>query len=244
MADPPRLAKAVLRELDAELADVVEATPPVTVQFNPETLKLAFSNQIQQSQSGGATSGQQSRQFVGTGTTKLTLQLWFDVTAPPHSEEGLTDVRELTRRVAYFITPKPQEGQTQSTGGTQQQTQLIPPGVRFAWGTFQFDGIMDSLEENLEFWSADGKPLRAGLSLGLSQQKIFNPEASSARRAATGGAGTRPLASAPGGSTLQALAGAAGTAASWQSIARANGIENPLRLEAGQLIDLNLRVPS
>ena len=53
------------------------------VQFNPETLKVTFANQIAARRRGAATRrGTPARQFVGAGTTKLALQLWFDVTAP------------------------------------------------------------------------------------------------------------------------------------------------------------------
>ena len=55
----------------------------VTVQFNPETLKVTFANQIVQGSGAGDQRGSPARQFVGAGTTKLSLQLWFDVTAYP-----------------------------------------------------------------------------------------------------------------------------------------------------------------
>jgi hypothetical protein len=123
--------------------------------------------------------------------------------------------------------------------------------VRFSWGTFRFDGMMDSLDENLEFWSSDGKPLRSNLTIGLSQQKIsnaFNPARAGAAAApgvpaAPGGGtpGTRPLTPAPAGATVQGLAGAAGAGANWQAIASANGIENPRALAPGQLLDLSAR---
>jgi hypothetical protein len=53
--------------------------------------------------------------------------------------------------------------------------------------------------------------------------------------------GSRPLAQAPGGSSLQGLASASGRGGDWQAIASANGIENPRLLAPGALIDLNLR---
>lgn len=240
MPEPVKLEKAQLQELDATLEDLAPGSQPVPVQFNPETLKLSFANQVQQPQSGGGSTGQQSRQFVGTGTTKLALQLWLDVTAQPYADQGLTDVRELTSKVTYFMTPKTADGAS-GGGGSSQQTQLVPPGVRFAWGTFQFDGVMDQLEESLEFFSPDGKPLRASVSLTLSQQKIFNPEVAADRRPGAGGPGTSPLTAAPQGASLPQLAANAGAAGAWQSIASANGIEDPLRLQAGQLVDLNLR---
>src|SRR5262249_59504784 len=93
------------------------------------------------------------------------------------------DVRELTKKVAYFITPK------------KVSKEYLPPAVRFQWGSFHFDGIMDSMEESLEFFSSDGVPLRASVSLSLSQQRI---EPFAGKAAGAGGAGGGPP-GAPGG---------------------------------------------
>ncbi len=260
MPEPPNLERAELRELDADFVEPINKDKWTPVQFNPETLKVTFANQVVQPSGAGDQRGSQSRQFVGAGTTKLAMQLWFDVTAAPTSTATTQDVRVLTQKVAYFITPKPLAPQSASSspgaaaGGSgasgQQQPQFAPPAVRFVWGTFQFDGIMDGLEETLEFWSADGRPLRASLSIGLSAQKItfgFNSEkAQGASRGPAAGAtpGTRPLAQAPSGSTLPGLASAAGVSGSWQSIASANGIEDALRMAPGQIVDLSARVGS
>jgi hypothetical protein len=263
--EPPQLERAELRELDADFTNPINEDKWVKVQFNPETLKVTFANQIVQGSGAGDQRGSQARQFVGAGTTKLALQLWFDVTAYAPGKAPAQDVRELTQRVAYYITPKARSDQGGGGGGgrgrrrgggggggggggQQQQPQFAPPAVRFLWGSFQFDGIMEQLEENLEFWSSDGRPLRASVSLGLSQQKItfaFNQEkagGASSGPAAGATPGTRPLAQAPEGSTVPGLASAAGAGGSWQAIAAANGIEDPLRLPAGQLVDLSARV--
>ena len=167
------------------------------VQFNPETLKVSFANQIATPTGAGDQNGTPARQFVGAGTTKLSLQLWFDVNAPLSDDAGsgtgqaVDDVRKLTQKVAFFITPQP-EG-----------TQFVPPAVRFLWGSFQFDGLMDSLEESLEFFSSDGKPWRASMSLSLSQQKItkfiFRPTSGPPGTGGTPARGTSPLTQAPAG---------------------------------------------
>jgi hypothetical protein len=256
--EPPSLERAELRELDADFVNTINDDRWAPVQFNPETLKVTFANQVVQGSGAGDQRGSQSRQFVGAGTTMLALQLWFDVTATQTGTASTQDVRVLTQKVAYFITPKPLapssgdpgSGGASGGGGEQQQPQFAPPAVRFVWGTFQFDGIMEGLEETLEFWSADGRPLRASVSIGLSAQKItfgFNTEkARGASRGPAAGAapGTRPLTQAPAGSTLPGLASAAGAGGSWQSIAFANGIENPLRMAPGQLLDLSARARS
>ena len=184
----------------------------------------------------------------------MALQVWFDVTAYPDGSAPANDVRQLTQRVAYFITPKPLsggEGQGQggsrNGGSSEQQPQFAPPAVRFVWGTFQFDGIMEQLEESLEFFSPEGRPLRASLTLGLTQQKIrefaFGKAGSTAGSRGPGAiaAGIQPLTRTPSGSTLPGLATSAGVGGSWQAIARANGIEDPLRLPTGQLVNLSAR---
>jgi phage tail-like protein len=73
-------------------------------------------------------------------TTRLHLELWFD--------SAQEDVRELTQRVSYFAGPPPRP-------------------LRLRWGTFRFDGRVESLEETLELFSPDGRPLRARLALVL-----------------------------------------------------------------------------
>jgi hypothetical protein len=230
-------AKAQLRELDASATEI-NPDKNVTVQFNPETLKVSFANQIQTPQGSGSAGDQPSRQFVGAGTTKLSLQIWFDVTAPlAAADSGTTDVRKLTQKVAYFITPKPDD---------KDPTKYLPPQVRLVWGSFQFDGMMDSLEESLEFFSPQGLPLRASMNLSMSQQKIvfdFNPNGPQGASSGFGSTpGASPLTQSQAGDTLQGLADAAGKAANWQAIASANGIENPRLLQPGQLIDMNASV--
>jgi hypothetical protein len=244
MPDTSPIAKAELRELDDKFENEINRDQWTSVQFNPETLKVAFANQIQTPEGAGDQNGTPARQFVGAGTTKLTLQIWFDVMALPDGENTENDVRNLTKKVSYFITPK---------AADNDPKKFTPPAVRFLWGSFSFDGIMESLEESLEYFSPDGRPLRANLSLSLTQQKIkaFSvPGSDKGRRPPpttpglsadpSAAAGTKPLTAAAAGITLQGLADAAGKGASWQSIAQANGIENPRQLAPGQLLDLNV----
>lgn len=245
MPETPALAKAELRELDANYQNEINDTKWAKVQFNPENLKVSFANQVATPSGSGDQKGSPSRQFVGAGTTKLTLQIWFDVGTLPDElrtvdGKAVQDVRQLTGRIAYFITPQPDQADA---------SKFVPPAVRFVWGSFQFDGIMDSLEESLEFFSNEGRPLRASMSLSLSQQKItkfaFRDTASPPGSAGTPGGGrpgTRPLAQAPAGSNLQSMAASQGKAGQWQAIASANGIENPRILSPGQLIDMNVSV--
>lgn len=219
------LTKAKLIELDQRFENAKPGGQQVDVQFNPESLKVSFANQLVQQQGGDQASGTAGRQFVGAGTTKLSLLLWFDVTAM--EQDPVDDVRRLTQKVAYFMTP-----QTADADSTKQ----VPPGVRFQWGSFLFDGMVDSLEESLEFFSPDGKPLRASITMALSQQKILKTKFDNGTVPSS--PGQAPLSAAKLGESLQAMAGKIGKG-DWQSIAAANGVEDPLRMVPGQLVNLN-----
>lgn len=226
------IVRAELIELKDDLSDVLPSGKRVPVQFNPETLKLSYSNQIQAQNNGsssappprqaGRGSGNQSqgtpaRQFVGAGTTKLAVQLTFDVSAATsdvflnsagEKKSGelfmVDDVRRVTAQVLYFMKPK------DPGAGARDASQRVPPGVRFLWGKFLFDGIVESLEENVEFFSADGKALRASITLNLIQQSILVPAFTGDGRvtrpnAAAAPAGTTPLAPARSGQSLQQM---------------------------------------
>ena len=253
MPDISNLAKAEIHELDASFQNEINKENWTTVQFNPETLKVSFANQVVVPAGGGDQKGTPGMQFVGAGSTKLSVQIWFDITVPtppPAASASFSvgslqasvgvgqidDVRKLTQKVAYFITPKQ---------APDDKNKFIPPGVRFIWGSFQFDGLMDSMEESLEFFSSEGKPLRASVSFSLSQQKIQK----FVFRGAGGipgltGAGTNPLVQAAAGATLQGIADSMGQGGNWQAIASANGIENPRSLQAGQLVNTNVSISS
>ena len=241
------LAKAELRQLDANFNNEINSDKTTKVQFNPDSLKVSFANQIAQPSGSGDQNGPQARQFVGAGTTKLSVTLYFDVTAElPVELPQTNDVRKLTEKVAYFITP--------TTEGSGRSTKYIPPSVRFVWGSFVFDGIMESMEESLEIFSAEGRPLRASVAIALTQQKITEfkfaqgaPDPPGVTRRGGPAPGTAPMTEAPAGSNVQNMAanqsggtgGALGANGGWQAIATANGIENPRLLDPGQLIDLN-----
>lgn len=234
MPQPPqKLVKAELREIRWSETQAHETKRTVPVQFNPETLKVRFANQITgKGQRGGA-----AIQFVGRGTSTLSFELWFDVTVPlpegskkPSEKDQQGDVRRLTHEVAKFMMPGKKVG----------KNQYIPPAVRFIWGTFKFDGVMDSMDETLEFFSEDGKPLRARVAVSLSRQEIkfeFNKE--TRKPASTATPGTQPQQQVKAGETTQQIAARLGWPKDWPTLAAKNGIENPRRPAPGSHVSTN-----
>jgi hypothetical protein len=228
MPEQQTIVKAELQEVTLR-NDGQEGTPGskrVTVQFNPQTLKVNYSSQNAGAEKNAAV------QHLGNGTTKLSLELVFDATVPGPDGTAVDDVRTLTKEIGFFITASDKK-----TKGV-----FIPPGVRFTWGSFLFEGVVDSMDETLEFFSAEGKPLRATVSLALSRQEIvFRPGKGAAQGAEKNPAGTVPQAIARAGESLQQMAGRAGKGADWKAIASANGIENPRQISPGTLIDLQAK---
>src|SRR6266542_5850292 len=96
MPEQTTLVRAELRELNPNFEEEKPGGKRVQVQFNPETLKVSFANQIATPSGSGDQRGPAARQFVGAGTTKLTAQLWFDVTAmqaPASNDKPVDAVR-------------------------------------------------------------------------------------------------------------------------------------------------------
>jgi hypothetical protein len=83
------------------------------------------------------------------------MDLIFDTT--PTGE----DVRISTEKVARFMEPDENK---------------IPPIVQFEWGTYTFQGMMESYRETIDFFAANGVPLRASINLTLlSKTRYLNP---------------------------------------------------------------------
>lgn len=116
-----------------------EQANKLVVQFNPQSLKLNLSNQ----NTGGDQPGGSSKQFVGSGLSKLALELLFDTSATG------ADVRAETQKVAYFVMAQEQE---------KKDDKRKPPNVRFQWGSFIFEGVIDSMDETLDYFSEQGVP--------------------------------------------------------------------------------------
>jgi hypothetical protein len=207
-----------------EQAEEVLDGKKIEVHFNPQTLKISFANK----NAGGDQPGGSTRQYVGSSSSKMSLELLFDTT------QSGEDVRKHTADIAFFIQPKDKKSE-----------KSVPPGVRFEWGAFIFRGVVDSMEEILDYFSEQGVPLRATISLSISRQDIEFPPDTSGQSRASGSRrppGDRPLEQARNGDSVQRLVARNCNSNDWKVIAAANGIDDPLRLQAGALLDVNAGV--
>lgn len=185
------------------------------VQFNPASLQVEISNSTSPQSGTGSTS-----QTATQTSAKLGLDLLFDTT---HSGD---DVRSITRRLRAAVRDPDASGDAPAAGAAP----YTPPSLRFEWGTFCFTGIADGYRETLDFFSAEGVPLRAQVAMSLKEQpgafsalEADNPAAAAASRARSGAV------ELPGGASDLAAAG--GDLRAARAIASANG-EASLRFSA------------
>ncbi len=256
---------ATIVEVDAKGHDPVR----MTVDFNPQSLKLTHTATGPGATQGTATSSTETtavaRQATGF-TTSLSMDLLFDT-----SRDG-SDVRAKTLALVALARPL----STTSAAGRS---------LRFSWGSFLFTGYIESLGETIDLFSPDGVPLRAMLSLSLRGLADRDTRPSSAGGGGGGGGigasaglsagasfgasagagvsagasiGASAAAGISGGASFGASAGvgstplslsaqgdtvqslAARAGVSWKSVALANGIDNPRVLPPGTVLDLRV----
>ena len=232
------LAKATLVAISAD-AHPTEQGTPIEVQFNPTSMRLAMTNSIDV----GSARGREAARHLETSATTLSLDLVFDTADQASADGEAVNVRDLSKGVSRFVLPEVQ--------GSRKQA---PPRVRFAWGTFVFDGVMSQLTEDIDLFSETGVPLRSKVSIAVKEQ---NPEfiagrlgpaaATGAGASPPGGGGAGPGSAGSGGdSTGLALGGESAAdfaarmgldPAAWRGLA--GGLSSTLSLSAGIEIDFS-----
>jgi hypothetical protein len=223
MGQPNPTSSSIPTVVKATLTAMPDGTP-LTVHFNPASLVYTVENSTQQQGSDP-----KRRQFAGQFTGKLSMDLQFDTT-----ETGV-DVRQITGQVAMFM----QSSASANKGSDGGANAPAPAVLSFEWGAYQFQGFMESFKETIDFFSADGIPLRALVSIGLARQdNVFD----------TGSANTPPPSGSlvPTSSSSSAVSAATlgGDPNAMRALASANGLENPrftggAALEVGGGIQLN-----
>jgi Contractile injection system tube protein len=216
----PQLAKAEVK--------IGQDGTPFAVQFNPTTLQVEITNSInQQGESGG------TNQVSTQSSAKMGLDLLFDTSGSGE------DVRSRTRALRAAVrAPQASEAQGASpSAAAEAGAAFVPPLVTFQWGTFIFSGIAESYRETLDFFSADGVPLRAQVALSLKEQagEFTALERPNPRGTASPAAFEVPSALGSGGAAGVASRG--GDLRAARAIAAANG-ETSLRFSAGASLAL------
>jgi hypothetical protein len=132
----------------------------IGLDFNPETLQFEVTNSL------GENKHEKSRQAVSEAVATLSFDAIFDHTRPgehvPASEQPeALDVRRRTEALLEMLAAR----------GGEDGEKPAPQRVRFSWGAIVFDGVFETYSETLEYFSAEGVPLRSSLSITLTEQE-------------------------------------------------------------------------
>lgn len=204
----------------------------VDVQFNPVSLKVTLSNTLKENQRGG---NSRAAQFVDKSSSTLAVELLFDTTyidagegeAQNTIEQG-SDVRDQTKKIAErFIQPV--------EAGEQMEA---PKRCLFQWGSFEFVGMVENYEETLDYFSKEGRPLRAKVVLRLKEDRYQFRQRSDGVAAAQQDTPTlSPTGNGDDGTSQNTnpVPGGSKGSNNWRDTALYNGIENP-RLPSASIL--------
>lgn len=200
----------------------------VDVQFNPISLKVTLSNTLKENRRNG---NSRASQFVDKSSSTLAVELLFDTTyinsgpgeAQNDIEEG-SDVRDQTKKIAQrFLQPV--------ESGSQMEA---PNRCLFQWGSFEFVGMVENYEETLDYFSQEGRPLRAKVVLRLKEDRYqFRQRTSGVADARRDTPTLQPTGNSSqtgGPNTNQGTSPVPGSSTgpnNWRETAMYNGVENP-----------------
>lgn len=212
----PELEKAYLE---------LEGGERVPCLYNPESLRLSRSNSwISNSMPG---KGVPTLSFAGTNGALLSIDLVFDTTA-----DG-KPVTDHTGKLMKLMDVDPN-----LPGSNEETNNARPPTVVFHWGDLHsFRAVVSDLAIAFTYFSSSGVPLRADMSLVLfqyEQSDAFGPQNPTSGTPKPG----RVHRLQPGETLDRISARYYGDATRWRTLAAANGVEDPLALVPGTLLDI------
>jgi nucleoid-associated protein YgaU len=202
----------------------------VDVQFNPTEFTLEKSAQLAEIAIPGLDSP--LLQFVRGQTEKLTVDLFFDTTEKG-TGAGATSVTTLTDRVYSLVKIEP-DGHA-------------PPICTFIWNASfpgadlsasagnqrrnEFQCVVDSVRQKFTFFSPEGIPLRATLTLTLREYKTLDEQLRQLNLSSPDRSHSHVT---ERNDTVARLAARYyHKPGEWRAIADANGLDDPRRLDAG-----------
>jgi hypothetical protein len=184
----------------------------IQVLFNPNEYTLDTSNKYSWKQVPGLS--MPIGQFVSGGTSTLSMDFFFDT-----YEKG-TDVRVYTKKIAGLLDVI--------------KDLHAPPVCRFVWGSIDFKGVVEKVNQKFTMFLDTGIPVRATLKVTFrswqtKKEQLQNIPRESADR-------TKQKMLRQGDQLWMMASQEYENPGLWREIANANGIDNPLKLDPGRRI--------
>jgi hypothetical protein len=232
----PQLEKAEFVRLNAR---GVPEFPAVQVQFNPTEFTLTKA--VQTAEIGIPGLDSPILQFVRGQAETLTLDLFFDTTDTGMAGDGVKPVTEQTDLFYQMIK-------------IDRRTHA-PPVVRFTWGgdsSFpgaNMDGrwfsqrrsngfrcIVENVRQKFTLFSPEGIPLRATLTVSLKEYKTLEQQVKELGLQSPDR--THAYVVQQGDTLSRIAADHYEDSSQWRAIANQNGIDDPLDLKPGTILEV------
>lgn len=192
--------------------------------FNPADLQITKTNTWTSPEVAGTNAPNRIFKLGQSGTLGMTL--WFDTTdtgtAVTTYTTELLDLMKVDTSLGDTTDPQVKSGR--------------PPWVRFNWGQLSsFKAVITKLDITFTYFASTGIPLRAKAVVSLEQ---FEDEGKWPLQNPTSGTpNPHAVHQVLAGETLDRIASRHyGDASRWRMIAEANGVLDPLDVEAGTLL--------
>jgi len=203
------------------------------VQYNPVNFKWDRSTSWKEHEAQGLVSG---LEFQKIAPATMSFELLFDTTSTNTSvkEDWIHKFLKFTQPEVTVTSTT--ESTNSETGETEQSTitKNRPHKCTFLWNDFELIGVIESVSVTYLMFTNDGMPVRAKATIKMKEWETDDTEYEIGSDWAEGQYGSTnvKLVTASPGDTITAIALENDT--SWRGIADANGIDNPMEMEAGQ----------
>ncbi|CAN5613356.1 LysM peptidoglycan-binding domain-containing protein [soil metagenome] len=203
----------------------VEGGEKIQCLYNPESISVSHSNSWTSGSMPGK--GVPTLKFGGSSSGKMNIALVFDTT-----DTGKA-VTQHTDKILKLMDIDP------GLPGTDEDSfNGRPPTVVFHWGdVHSFPAVVVDASVTFDYFSANAVPLRANVSLSLLQYK--DPASHPAQNPTSGTPKPGRVHRVQPGETLDRISARYyGDSTRWRLLASANGLEDPLALRPGALLDI------
>jgi hypothetical protein len=193
--------------------------------FNPQQLSISLGA----SWNGESVPGREvpELKYSGGSSGSMSLELFFDTTNTGKSVTVHTNKLMKMLKVDKSLS-----------GYDAEKNNGRPPWVKFHWGKFHsFKSVITSLSITYVYFSSTGDPLRAKVSLTLTQME--QDDAFPAQNPTSGTPAPGRSHQVMPGETLDRISAQYyGDSTQWRAIAQANTIRDPFSLRPGVMLDI------
>jgi len=195
---------------------------PIIFQFNPANLAITKTSNWTPPTADRNAPHTGTAQFTGPEAATLSLEMLLDSTVPPEP-----DISEIVTKLSKCLVAHPSTDKKHPT----------PPFLRFTWGMWKwgnghssFDGYVTSVATTYQLFNGTGEPIRAKITIALKEHK----PRTGGQNPTSGTLVPQHSRTVRSGDTLASIAWEEyGDPTAWRALARANDIDDPLRLRPG-----------